>query len=132
MTGTDRSLKGLHLELSDASGIPFYRQIVDQLAELIRSGQLEPGSRLPSVRDLASELMVSLITTRRAYADLEAADLIVRRQGHGTFVADEPAGASREKAVGEARTILDEAVTRARRLGLSVSDIRQLIEKALK
>ena len=74
---TDRSSSRLLVELSDASGLPFYRQIVDQLAELIRSGRLSPGSRLPSVRDLAGQLMVSLITTRRAYADLEAAGLIV-------------------------------------------------------
>ena len=60
MTGS--SVSRLSLELSDASGIPFYRQIVDQLAELIRSGRLGPGTRLPSVRDLAAQTMVSLIT----------------------------------------------------------------------
>ena len=129
MTPTGAHSPELSLELSDASGIPFYRQIVDQLSELIRSGRLSPGTRLPSVRDLAGRLMVSLITTRRAYADLEAANLIVRRQGQGTFVVDEPAGASREKAVDEARTVLTEAVTRARRLGLSADDIRKLIDK---
>lgn len=128
---SDRPGDHLLLQLSDASGIPFYRQIVDQLAELIRSRRLAPGSRLPSVRDLAGQLMVSLITTRRAYADLEAAGLIVRRQGQGTFVADQPAGASREKAMDEARTVLTEAITRARRLGLSADDIRALIDKAL-
>jgi GntR family transcriptional regulator len=125
------TLDRLPLELSDASGVPFYRQIVDQLAELIRSGQLAPEARLPSVRDLAGELMVSLITTRRAYADLEAAGLIVRRQGQGTFVADHPEGASREQAVGTGRDILTESVNRARRLGLSADDIRNIIESAL-
>ena len=73
--------------LSNASGVPFYRQIVDQMADMIRAGTLDPGSRLASVRELALQLQVSLITVRRAYADLEAAGLIVRRQGQGTFVA---------------------------------------------
>jgi GntR family transcriptional regulator len=125
------SLSGSSLELSEASGVPFYRQIVDQLAELIRARRLAPETRLPSVRDLAGELMVSLITTRRAYADLEAAGLIVRRQGQGTFVADHPEGASREQAVGAAREILTESVNRARRLGLSANDIRAIIDSAL-
>jgi GntR family transcriptional regulator len=72
------------VELSGASGVPFYRQIVDQIAGLIRSGQLAPGTQLPPFRDLAPQLRVSLITVRRAYADLEQAGLIVKRQGQGT------------------------------------------------
>ena len=67
----------LDLQLSNASGVPFYRQIVDQMADMIRAGILEPGARLASVRELALQLQVSLITVRRAYADLEAAGLIV-------------------------------------------------------
>ena len=128
---TESLLDQWSLELSDASGVPFYRQIVDQLAELIRSGRLAPGARLPSVRDLAAQLMVSLITTRRSYADLEAAGLIVRRQGQGTFVAEEPEGASREQALVEGRQLLTDSIVRARRLGLSADDIRRFVDKAL-
>jgi GntR family transcriptional regulator len=128
---TESSVSRLPLELSDASGIPFYRQIVDQLAELIRSGGLGPGTRLPSVRDLAAQTMVSLITIRRSYADLEAAGLILRRQGQGTFVADKIDRASHEQALSEGRQVLAEAVTRAGRLGLSADDIRRLVDKAL-
>jgi GntR family transcriptional regulator len=121
----------LALELSDASGIPYYRQIVDQVAELIRAGRLGPGTRLPSVRELAGELLVSLITVRRSYADLEAAGLIQRRQGQGTFVADEIEEASRDRAVQEGRQLLNEAVVRAGRLGLSAGEIRRTVEEAL-
>lgn len=128
---TETNVNPLHLELSDASGVPFYRQIVDQIAESIRSRSLAPGSRLPSVRDLAGQTMVSLITVRRAYADLEAAGLIQRRQGQGTFVAEEIEGASRKQASSDGRQVLNEAVTRARRLGLSADDIRALVDKAL-
>jgi GntR family transcriptional regulator len=63
----------LDLTLTDASGVPYYRQIETQLAELIRLGKLPSGTRLPSVRELALELKVSVITTRRTYADLASA-----------------------------------------------------------
>ncbi len=111
----------LPIQLSDASGLPRYRQIVDQVSHLIRSGQLEGGSRLPSVRQLSGQLLVSLITTRRAYADLEAAGLIERRQGQGTFVAAR--SAVRGAALDEARAGLVEAVARARQLGLRGVDL---------
>ncbi len=121
----------LPIRLSQASGVPFYRQIVDQVAGLIHSGQLSPESRLPSFRDLAPQLLVSLITVRRAYADLEAAGLIVRRQGQGTFVASEVEDASRKRALAEARGQLEAAVTRARQLGLRGVALRSLVEKLL-
>lgn len=118
----------LDLQLSDASGVPRYRQIVDQVAHLVRSDQRAAGTRLPSVRELAGQLLVSLITVRRAYADLEAAGLIVRRQGQGTFVAELGDAASRRRARQEARGLLADAVTRARQLGLDDDDIRDHVD----
>lgn len=124
-------MEHLPIKLSQASGVPYYRQIVDQVAELIRSGQLPTGTQLPSVRDLAQGLLVSLITVRRAYSDLENAKLIVLRQGYGTFVADEIEEASQEQIRAEARAALAEAVSRARRLGVSVKEMRLLFETLL-
>lgn len=121
----------LPLQLSDASGVPYYRQIVDQVAFLIRSGELASGTRLPSFRDLAGQLLVSLITVRRAYSDLEAAGLIVRRQGQGTFVAEEVQMASRNQALEEGRQLMAEALSHARRLGLSGTDLRSIFEELL-
>jgi GntR family transcriptional regulator len=121
----------LPVRLSQGSGLPFYRQIVDQVAGLIHSGQLPPESRLPSFRDLAPRLLVSLITVRRAYADLEAAGLIVRRQGQGTFVARELEAASRHRALTEARAQLESAVSRARQLGLRGEALRAFLEELL-
>jgi len=121
-------LARLPLQLSEASGVPYYRQVIDQVAELIRSGELAPRARLPSVRELASQLLVSLITVRRAYADLEAAGLIVRRQGQGSFVADGVEQASAQRARAEAIEVLRAAVTRARQLGLDEAEQRELLE----
>jgi len=124
-------MERLPLKLSSASGVPFYRQIVDQVAELIRAGRLPPGSRLPSFRELAPQLLVSLITVRRAYSDLEQAGLIVRRQGQGTFVADEVETMSRKHALAEARAQLAAAVIRARHLGLDGEALRRAVEHLL-
>jgi GntR family transcriptional regulator len=130
-TVNEQAKQSLPLRLSQASGVPYYRQVVDQLAELIRSGRLEAGSQLPSVRELARRLLVSLITIRRAYADLEAVGLIVRRQGQGTFVAEEVEVASRKRALTEARAQLTDAVSRARQLGLEGAELRRFLEQLL-
>lgn len=122
-------MEKLPLRLSQATGVPFYRQIVDQMADLVRSGQLAPGSLLPSVRDLAAQLLVSLITVRNAYDDLENAGLIVRRQGYGTYVADNVVTASREQTLQEARTVLSDAIGRVRRLGLDGAAILTLVHE---
>jgi len=121
----------LPIRLSDATGVPFYRQVVDQVAELIGSGQLPAGSRLPSVRELSKDLLVSLITIRRSYADLEAAGLILRRQGQGTFVAEDVTSASRKRSLSEARNLLAESIARARQLGLDGEALRKTIEPLL-
>ena len=121
----------LPIHLSGASGVPFYRQIVDQIAQMVRAGQLPPGTLLPSVRDLAGQLLVSLITTRRAYSDLEAAGLIVRRQGHGTFVAEGVEMATREQAVSEVQDMLSRAVAHAKQTGLDEETLRGMFERAV-
>jgi GntR family transcriptional regulator len=122
---------GLNLHLSQASGVPFYRQIVDQIGGLIRSGQLPPNTRLPSFRELAPQLLVSLITVRRAYAELEAAGLIVSRHGQGTFVAGEIEAASRRQALAEARALVETALARARQLGLRGEALRAHVERLI-
>jgi GntR family transcriptional regulator len=123
--------ENLPVKLSGATGVPYYRQIVDQIGQLIRSGQMGAGSRLPSVRDLSSQLLVSLITTRRAYEDLESLGLVVRRQGYGTFVAEEIEMASHEQAKSEAHAELTKVVDHGRRLGLSDQELRGIFDRVL-
>lgn len=124
-------MERIPIQLSDASGVPYYRQIVDQLSQFIRSGKLPPRRRLPSVRDLAAQLLVSLITIRRSYADLEIAGLIVRRQGHGTFVAEYLDDATERQVRGEARAGLADAVAKARRLGVDDATIMEFVTDLL-
>lgn len=121
----------LPITLSSASGIPFYRQIVDQIARLIQSGTLKSGVQLPSVRELAADLLVSLITVRRAYSDLEAAGLIIRRQGYGTYVQEHIEPALQDHVNSQVRMILESAITSAKQLGATRADIESIVREQL-
>jgi GntR family transcriptional regulator len=119
----------IHLSMDDPE--PMYRQIESQLRDFILSGQLEPGTRLPSMRALASDLSCSVITTRRAYEDLEGEGFIHTRQGMGTVVAE----ISEEKMAAHRREAVDgafrEAVRVGRRAGLTQEDLRDILEETL-
>lgn len=119
------------ISLSEASGVPFYRQIVDQLAGRIRTGQLGAGEQLPSFRDLAAELLVSLITVRRAYSELQTAGLVVRKQGQGTFVAPSVRTASRADIRKRAREAVAAGLAQARQLGTTVPELSKLTHELL-
>ncbi|MEQ1571881.1 MAG: GntR family transcriptional regulator [Myxococcota bacterium] len=118
------------LMLSQASGVPFWRQIRDQLADRIRSGALPAGTPLPSVRTLAAELAVSVITTKKAYDELVNDGLADARQGRGTFVADDAASASRAALTADLARELDAWVGRARAAELGADEIRALLDAA--
>ena len=111
--------------------MPFYRQLTDQIEELIHSGQLSAGDPMPSVRALAKQTLVSLITIRRAYADLAAAGLLVQKQGLGTFVSEQASRVSEARAADEAREVLRGAITRAFQLGLSSSEVLEHIRSVI-
>ena len=89
------------LSLSMEDPQPMYRQIESQLRDFILAGVLKPGTKLPTIRGLAADLTCSVITTKRAYQDLENEGLILTRQGRGTVVAqipDEKMSARRREA----------------------------------
>ena len=119
----------LHLSLDDPE--PMYRQIESQLRDFILGGQLEPGTRLPSMRALARDLSCSVITTRRAYEDLEGEGFIWTRQGMGTLVAEMP----EDKMAAHRREAVDgafrEAVRAGRRAGLTHEELRGILEETL-
>lgn len=111
---------------------PMYRQIESQLRDFILSGQLSAGSKLPSVRALAKELACSVITTRRAYQDLEGEGFIRTRQGMGTVVAEiaeERMSVHRREPVEAA---LKEAVRAGRRAGFGEEDLREMLEEVMR
>ena len=87
----------LEIVLSNCGGVPIYEQIVTQIKKLILTGQLKEGDSLPSMRQLARELEISVITTKRAYEELERQGLITTMAGKGCFVAGVDPEALRER-----------------------------------
>jgi len=121
----------LPLYLSMDNPEPMYSQIELQLRDLILADVLPSGSKLPSIRALASDLACSVITTRRAYEDLEREGFIRTRPGRGTVVAqipEEKLSAHRREPVERA---LREAVRAGRRAGLSEEDLHHFLEEVL-
>src|SRR6187431_3634154 len=92
--------------ISAAAPGPLYQQIVDGLKREISEGRLAPGTALPSFRALAEDLLVSVITVKRAYEELERDGIIYRRQGLGTFVSNTAVENSREAKTQRARELL--------------------------
>lgn len=76
----------MFLPVDPSSGLPVYRQIIDQVRRMMVSGRLQPGERLPSIRDLAAQLRINPLTVGRAYGDLEREGLIEMRRGLGMYV----------------------------------------------
>jgi GntR family transcriptional regulator len=117
--------------ISAAGPGTLYQQIVDGLKRQVSEGRLPPGSALPSFRALAEELLVSVITVKRAYEELEREGIIYRRQGLGTFVASAAVDRSRDAKTERARELLREAVREATEAGLASRDIVHLLQSVL-
>ncbi|HUF47741.1 MAG TPA: GntR family transcriptional regulator [Vicinamibacterales bacterium] len=113
--------------ISAAAAGPLYQQIVDGLKREISEGRLTPGAPLPSFRGLAEDLLVSVITVKRAYEDLERDGIIYRRQGLGTFVAEAGDNRSREGKVEKARELMRDAIREATEAGLDARHVQRLL-----
>lgn len=121
----------MFIMLSGASDIPLYQQIVDQMRTKILTRELQPGHPLPSIRQLASDLLTSVITTKRAYQELEQAGLIQTRPGLGTFVSVLGQSSVEEMKNREIEQQLVEVLQKAYRLGMSTEELRRIIEQIL-
>src|SRR5215475_13588175 len=117
--------------ISPAAPGALYQQIVDAVKREIAADRLLPGSPLPSFRALAEELLVSLITVKRAYEELEREGIIYRRQGLGTFVSER--GHDRTRAAKRERALeaLAAAVRAGREAGMSNRELQQSLRQVL-
>ncbi len=114
--------------ISNASDKPIYEQIVLQMKSLILSGDLQEGQQLPSIRALASDLRISVITTKRAYAELEAQGFIETVQGKGSFVAGGNAELLREERLRRIEELLESAVREARDAGIGQKELHDMLD----
>ena len=117
--------------ISAAAPGALYQQIVAGFKREIGEGRLSGDMPLPSFRLLAEQLLVSIITVRRAYEELEREGIIYRRQGLGTFVAADGRRRSREAKKKHAETMIQTAVQEAREAGLSPRQVREFIKKVI-
>ncbi len=115
----------MKIVISNASPDPIYEQIMRQMKAQILSGELAEGAPLPSIRRLAQDLQISVITTKRAYDELEREGFIDTVGGKGTFVSAQNPAFLREKRMKAVEEKLAEAVREARLMGL---DPAQLVE----
>ena len=117
--------------ISPAAPGALYQQIVDGLKREVSEGRLMPGTALPSFRVLAEDLLVSVITVKRAYEELECEGIIYRRQGLGTFVAETAGERSRDAKKERARELLVEALREATEAGLGATEVVALLRTLL-
>ena len=114
------------------SGIPIYQQITDQFRTEILAGRIAPGEYLPSIRELAKELKISVITTMKAYEQLEAEGMITAVQGKGFFVNEQNTEMMKEQHLRKVETALSEAIQSAEIAGMSDGELRETLDSLLK
>ena len=118
----------LDIILSNASGKPIYEQITDQVKEQIMSGALGAGDALPSMRLLAKELRISVITTKRAYEELERDGFLENVPGKGCFVAPQNRELLREAQLRKVEEKLAQAVEEARKGAMPLEDLHEMLD----
>ena len=114
--------------LKNSSDEPIYQQIVSQVKAQIMNGDLAAGDALPSMRVLAAQLRISVITTKRAYEELERDGYIENYAGKGCFVKSQNTDFLREESVRQTEELLAKACDKARMCGLTVEELKEMIE----
>ena len=114
--------------ISNSSTSPIYEQISRQIKDQILQGELKAGDALPSMRMLAKELRISLITTKRAYEDLEKDGFLETVPGKGCFVSEKNMEFLREESLRQVEARLQEAVNAAIPCGLGLEELKEMLE----
>ncbi|MCK5760553.1 MAG: GntR family transcriptional regulator [Candidatus Delongbacteria bacterium] len=122
----------IYFQIHPSSGIPIYKQIVDQVERLVASGHLSPGDEIPSVRKVATHFEVNPMTVSKAYSTLEASNILERRRGRGMVVAS---GSENTKTIKQRieliKPSLEEIAEEAKQLGLPKEKVLELLKKLM-
>ena len=118
----------MKLVLSNASGVPIYEQIKQQIKAAILAGELREGEALPSLRSLAKDLKISVLTVTRAYTELEQEGFVQNVQGRGCFALGQGSELLKEQLIVRAENHLTEAIQAAKMANLSREDLRRLLD----
>lgn len=117
--------------ISNSSSKPIYEQIAEQIKDAIVNGELSEGSALPSIRSLANGLHVSVITTKRAYSELESQGFLETVQGKGSFVAGGNMQLIREERLRHIENLLAQAVQEARSANVTEDELHEMLDLIL-
>lgn len=123
----------IQFEIHPSSGVPIFRQIMDQVRAQVASGRLKPGDLVPSVRQMAVDLAVNMMTVSKAYSRLEAEGLLERDRGTGMRVASaSPVSRKVADRQQELRELVEHVVTRGLQLGLTDEQMISVVKTVLK
>ncbi|NBJ70291.1 MULTISPECIES: GntR family transcriptional regulator [Clostridia] len=115
----------MQILISNSSKEAIYQQIKNQIKEKVMAGELQEGYALPSMRQLAKDLHISVITTKRAYEELEKEGFIYSIMGKGSFIAEQNPDIIKEKKLATIEEKLVEVIVNSKELGLSLHDIKE-------
>ncbi|WP_027624174.1 GntR family transcriptional regulator [Clostridium lundense] len=118
----------MNIIISNSSGEPIYEQIVKQIKNLILIGELTEGDALPSIRNLAQELRISVITTKRAYEELEKESFIETVPGKGSFIASQNKELLKEKRMRLIEEKLSQVVDESKLINLSLNELIEMLK----
>lgn len=119
------------MKLLQNSGVPIYQQIADQLRADILAGKLKEGDYLPSIRSLAKDLKISVITTMKAYEQLEAEGLVTASQGKGFYVNAQDSEMLKEQHMRKVEESLMEAIRAAQVAGMTDGELQEILSTLL-
>lgn len=122
----------MNIIISNSSAVPLYEQIQNQIKSQILNGELCSEQLLPSIRSLAKELKVSIITTKRAYEELEKEGYIITVAGKGSYVCSQSTERLKEAALFEMESKLEEIIQRAKKMGISEEEFVEIIKSIYK
>ncbi|MBG9454060.1 GntR family transcriptional regulator [Lysinibacillus sphaericus] len=117
----------MQIIISNSSKEPIYEQITNQIKSLILTGDLLEGTALPSMRQLAKDLQISVITTKRAYEELEKAGFIYSIIGKGSFIAEQNLEVIKEKKLKVIEEQLSAVIKNSREIGMSLNELQELL-----
>lgn len=121
-------LTQMNINISNADGKPIYLQIADQIKTQIFDGRLKEGEMLPSMRNLALELRISFMTTKRAYEELERDGFIESYTGKGSFVKAQNAELFREEQIKAIEALFVDVGEKARKIGLTMDELHEMLD----
>ena len=119
----------MFIVLSPLNPDPMYKQVTDQIKDAIASGVLKPEEKLPSIREMSKELKISMITIKRAYADLESEGYIFTRTGMGSFVADINRDRLRAEKLEEIRGEVLRIIKTGEKISISADDVIKIVRE---